>query len=122
MKRTLATLILLLAASGALASDPAQDKLVAEYIEATRAKQVIGAEIAGSIQQYTTNVSPEQKSEMERYFHNAIGWNVIRNDYTALVQRTYSKQELKASLAFMKTPIGTSIGQKILRLPKRLLL
>ena len=120
MKIIIAAALFLLAASNTFASDNTHKKLVAEYIKASRAEQMIGAEIDTVIRQFTANASPEEKAQMARYINDAMGWNVIKNQFTEIMSNIYTTQELKAALAFKKTPIGDSITIKNIELAQQI--
>jgi hypothetical protein len=55
---------------------------------------------------------PEQKAQIERYYNESVGWNVIKDQYAEIVGQTYTASEIKAALVFLKTPIGNSITKK----------
>lgn len=112
MKIILAAAMFLATTAEVFAANAIQEKLVSDYIKASRAEQIIATEIDTYIQQYAANASPGQKAQIERYFNDAMGWHVIKNQYAELLARTYTTEELKASLAFMKSPIGDSIVKK----------
>lgn len=120
MRHLAAVAALLWMASSVSAGEDAHGKLVADYIKAVRAEQLITAEVEASIQQYSVNASPEQKVQIERYFNAAMGWGAIKDQYAALVQRTYSPEELRAAMAFLKTPVGNAIGAKSVEFSRQL--
>lgn len=112
MKHILASVIVMLVATNVFAIEDAHTKLVAEYIKAARLEQINSAEIDASIRQYSVGLPPEAKAQIERVFSSAMGWETIKNEYAELIARTYTTQELKASLAFVQTSIGGSIAKK----------
>lgn len=112
MKISTAAFALLLMTSTVLAGEDTPKKLVADYIKAVKAEQLITAEIEASIQQFSANATPEQKTLIERYFNATMGWEAIKDQYAALIERVYTPDELRTILAFLKTPAGSSIGAK----------
>jgi len=112
MKSGVIGLVLLAASSLALADSTPNKALVEQYLKESRAEQVVAAEVEGYVQQFGADATPEAKTEMERYIKSAIGWDAIKDQYASLVQKTYTTEELKAALTFLKTPAGSSITQK----------
>ncbi len=120
MKILITVVMFLVVVSNTFANEGTQKTLVDQYIKAVRAEQAISAEIDASVRQYTANSSPEQKAQIERFFNESIGWNSIKDQYAEILGNTYTIEELKTSLAFMKTPIGNSITKKNIEFSRQL--
>lgn len=112
MKSFVIGLALLVASANVLADTRPSKQLVAQYIKQAQAEQEITAQVEGYAQQLSANADPEAKAQIVKYLNATIGWNTIKDQYAALVEKTYTAEELKAALAFLKSPAGSSITKK----------
>lgn len=112
MKSFVIGLALLVASASVLADTRPSKQLVEQYIKQAQAEQEIAAQVEGYAQQLSANADPETKAQIVKYLNAMIGWNTIKDQYAALVEKTYTAEELKAALAFLKSPAGSSITKK----------
>jgi len=112
MKSFVIGLALLVASASVLADTRPSKQLVEQYIKQAQAEQEIAAQVEGYAQQLSANTDPEAKAQIVKYLNATIGWNTIKDQYAALVEKTYTAEELKAALAFLKSPAGSSITKK----------
>lgn len=104
--------VLLVVSASVLADTRPSKQLVEQYIKQAQAEQQISAQVEGYAQQLSANADPEAKAQIVKYLNATIGWNTIKDQYATLVEKTYTAEELKAALAFLKSPVGSSITKK----------
>jgi hypothetical protein len=112
MKSLAIGIALLVASASTLAGSSPSKELVEQYLKQAQAEQLAAAEVNGYAQQLGANASPEEKAQIVKYLEATIGWNAIKDQYALLVKKIYTAEELNASLAFLKTPVGSSITKK----------
>lgn len=112
MKSLVIGLALIITSASTFADIPPSKQLVEQYIKQAQAEKAINAEIEGYAQQLSANAGADEKARMAEYLNAAMGWNVIKDQYATLVEKIFTTEELKASLAFLKTPVGASITTK----------
>ena len=69
-----------------------------------------------------TNMPPETVNQSEKIVDlvaSELSWEKVKNDYIHLYAETLTEEELKASIAFYKTPEGQSFVNKQPELMKR---
>lgn len=112
MKSLVIGIALLITSACTFADSPPSKQLVEQYIKQAQAEQAINAEIEGYARQLSANARAEDKARMEEYLNATMGWNAIKDQYASLVKKIFTTEELRASLVFLKTPVGTSITKK----------
>lgn len=112
MKKFTLTLALSLFCFNAYAAENIDKELALEYLKISRYEDVVNA----SIKQYETQIlreaTPEVKAEIHNVFVNTLGWDATKDQLATLVMNIYTKQEIQASIAFMKSPEGASATAK----------
>lgn len=122
MKTVVAFLISIAFAVNAYAAEPADKKLAIEYLKVSQFEQIIDASIEVYSRQLLGNVSKENRVFFEKMMRDTMGWEAIKDDLANLVIGTYSKSELKAYLAFARTPLGRTFNAKSVRFSDELTL
>jgi len=118
MKSVLFGLAFFICSFAANADGSPSKQLVEEYVKQSQAEETISAEIEAYARQLGAEASPEEKARIVEYLNAAMGWNAIKDQYASLVGKIYAEKELKASMAFIKSPIGASITKKNQRFAK----
>lgn len=112
MKNTALMLIFALFSFNTYAAEKAGNNLAIEYLTISNIKDVINA----SIQQYETQMfsaaKPEDKAMIHKMMVEAMGWEATKDQLANIVMNLYTKEELEASIAFMKSPAGASATAK----------
>ena len=112
IKATLVALALLYSANS-FAQTTASRDLAVEYLKLSRYEEVINASIEEYKQQLVDpKASPEAKEKFAAFLESSMGWAAVREPLTDIVLKTYTRDELKASIAFMKSPAGASATAK----------
>lgn len=110
MKPLLAALALLFACA-AFAETPSKP-LIDQYLKLAQPEKTIAAEVDGYANQLGVGLGPEDKAQLLHYLNASIGWAAIKDQYAALVAKTYTAEELKAAVAFLNKPVGAAIVKK----------
>jgi hypothetical protein len=111
--KALAALFFLLAFSmNAMSGEQVDNRLAIEYLKITRVEKIVDATIDAYDQQLFTSLSPAERAQALALIRETMGWEKIKESLAELVSRTYTKSELKAAIAFMKTPLGASYNLK----------
>lgn len=112
MKLAALSTALCLFTGSALADTQPSPRLIEQYLKQAKVQQLIEAEVNAYATQLGANATPEEKNQLLKYLNGTMGWNVIKEQYAELVQKTYTAEELKAAIGFMKSPAGASITKK----------
>jgi hypothetical protein len=111
MKRLSLSVALLVCSSISLANPPS-DQLVQEFIQRSRAEMIISGQIEATMDKLGGTMTPDVRKEVQRFYENTMGWPAIKDDYARLVKATYSADQLKAVVAFQKSPVGSSVADR----------
>jgi hypothetical protein len=72
--------------------------------------------IAESIKTYETqlfpNVAAAERANLGSLLEETVGWDAIKDGLADIVTSVYTPQEIDASIAFMKSPLGASATAK----------
>ncbi len=95
------------------ASEDTERALAVKYLQVSRTEEILNS----SIQEYETSMvkgdaTPEQRAKVHELLESTMGWKAVEGQLADLVMQTYTKDELKASIAFMNTPAGASFTAK----------
>jgi hypothetical protein len=122
MKSIALALLFLFGTTVSYAEGTPSKQLVAQYIAAAQVEKMIAAQVEGYVAGYTQEPALRgmDKTRIAEYMNATLGWQGIKDQYTALIEKTYSAEELKAAIAFMRTPAGASMTQKSLQFSKDL--
>lgn len=115
MKKIAVGVLAMVSLMAAQAKQPSYEQ-VEQYLSATKTQEAVEAQVEGFSRQYATTSSPKQMEQINLYLNSVMGWPAVKDEYTKMVQETFTDEELKASLNFMKSPIGQSISRKNLQL------
>lgn len=85
---------------------------VEQHLSVMKTQEAVEAQVDGFSKQYATTASPKQMEQINLYLNSVMGWPAVKDEYTKLVQEAFTDEELRASLNFMKSPIGQSIARK----------
>lgn len=113
MKRTIIAISGFLLSFSALATPPS-DKLINEYLQVIRQEEITQGQISTLVESSAAYLSAAEKAELQQRLEAVMGWSGVKKDYVEFIRKIYSAEELKASMAFFKTPLGTSGAQKTL--------
>jgi len=81
-------------------------------LKVSRIEQIINTSLDTYSQQIFENIPDAERAQLDKIMREAIGWDATKNQLADLVADVYTKAELKASIAFMKTPLGASATAK----------
>lgn len=112
MKRFIPCVTLLAVFNFSFASDIPEKELVEKYIKAAHYEQIVSVEIDSYTRQFGAHATSTDKERLRQYFSNTMGWDVLKDQYESAIAETFTKEELTASLAFLESPIGSSIAKK----------
>lgn len=112
MKIVTTFLLLIMVSFGAHASDRPDRKLAIEYLKVSRFEQMINTSLDTYSQQMFKNLPDADRVKLDKMMRDVMGWEATKNQLADLVSDVYTKAELKASIAFMKTPLGASATAK----------
>jgi hypothetical protein len=112
MKHFLAAITLSLASAHCLAIDSPSKDLVERYLQATQTQKMTEAQVDGYADQFSKEKDADYRKKFHDYLNSVMGWNALKDEYIALVRETFTEKEIRASLAFMESPIGRSMSQK----------
>lgn len=111
MRRFFVIVAFLGAALPALAQAGDKDRAI-EYLKLSRVDEAIAETIETYEAQLLPNVPAEDQANLRRLMQETLGWDAIKDRLAEIVMNVYSPQELDASIAFMKSPLGASATAK----------
>lgn len=115
MKAVITFLVLIAFAASTCAAERPDKKLAIEYLKASLFEQIIEASIEAYSRQLFNDVPKEDRAFFEKMMRDTMGWEATKDDLANLVIGLYTKDELKAFLAFAKTRHGASFNAKSVR-------
>ena len=105
-------LVLVMCCINVYAAEKVDKNLAIEYMKISKYEDIINA----SIQQYETQLSSKAKPENKTKFHelmvSTMGWDATKDQLATIIINLYTKEEIDASIAFMKSPAGASATAK----------
>jgi len=101
-------LISLFLSINAFADERVTKDLAIEYLELSKIEQVIDT----TINQTETQMFPDGDKGFNNMMVKAMGWDATKDQLVELIINIYTKEEIEASISFMKTPIGASATAK----------
>ncbi|MBI4001059.1 MAG: DUF2059 domain-containing protein [Nitrospira defluvii] len=102
----------LLASAIASAAENVSKETAIEFLQLSRMEQTIDASIKEYEAQLHQNAAPEIKKQIHQLMVGTMSWAATKDDLAAVVIRLYTKEEIEAAMAFMKTPLGASFTAK----------
>jgi len=112
MKSTLKTLALTALLAATVTAQAATKELAEKYLRATQVPQMLQAQVDGYTDQYAKGQDAAYRKRIHDFLQRTMGWDALRDEYLALVQATYTEQELNAFIRFINTPLGRSMQEK----------
>ena len=112
MKAVTTFLLLVILSLGAHAADRPDRKLAIEYLKVSRFEQIINTSLDTYSQQIFKNIPDADRAQLDKMMREVMDWDATKDQLADLVADIYTKAELKASIAFMKTPLGASATAK----------
>ena len=94
------------------AADKPDRGLALEFLEVARYEQVINSTLDTYNQQIFQGLPDAVRAQMDKMMREVMGWEATKNQLIDLVVNIYTAAELKAYIAFMKTPLGASATAK----------
>ena len=101
-----------MAAMAANAADPDQRQLALDYLTTSRVEDLINSSMNEYDEQLFKDATPEKRAEFRKFLKDAIGWDALKEQLIDLVLTLYTKEELEASIAYMRSPAGASMTAK----------
>lgn len=112
MQKITLMLLLTLFSFNIYAEEKVDKELALEYLKISKYEEVVNA----SIQQYEIQLfgkaKPEDKAMLHDMLVDSLGWNATKDQLANIVMNLYTKKEINASIAFMKSPAGASATAK----------
>ena len=100
-------------ATGAVISDKA---LAIQYLQLSKFEQSINTAIDTYSFQLSGHLSGHlpgtERPQLKRYMQAVFGWDAIRDQLADLVVKLYTRDELRATIAFEQSRLGSSITAK----------
>jgi hypothetical protein len=112
MKKITFLIISVLLCVNASATEKVSQNLAIEYLKIGKIEDVINASINQDEFQLLAKATAEEKAKFHNLMISAMGWEAIKDQLADLIMNLYTKEEIDASIAFMKTPEGASAATK----------
>ena len=112
MKAIVTFFVLLALSFSAFGNELADKQLTIQYLKISRMEQSIDIVLDTYSQQLFQGIPQENRIEMDKLMRQVMGWDAIKDQLADIVNGLYTKAELKAAIAFMKTPLGASYTAK----------
>jgi hypothetical protein len=112
VKATLLFLACLVLSSSAFGDDKADKKLAIEYLKMARFEQIMNATADSYSQSMFKEMSSEDRAKFKEAMNASMGWEATKDQLADIVIKVYTKQELNASIAYMKSKLGASMTAK----------
>jgi hypothetical protein len=112
MKFVAAFICFLAISFAAKAADKPDRELAIQYLEASRFEEIINTSLDSYGQQLFKNLPNADRMQIDKMLKETMGWDATKNQLADLVAKIYTADELKAYIAFVKTPLGASGAAK----------
>src|ERR1022692_3249397 len=86
--------------------------LAIEYLRLSQFEETINATIQQYESQLSATAKPEEKAEIHKMFVGSMGWEKTKDQLADVVISTYTKEEIDAAIAYMKSTYGASVQSK----------
>lgn len=113
MKNAFMLLGCLVFSANLCAQDMPDKALAIEYLQASRFEQVTKSTIDSYSQSLVTGASQEQQDNIRRLLNGVMGWEAQKDQLAEVVMRVYTRQELDAAIAYLRSPLGASMAGKV---------
>jgi len=105
--------IALLALSGpCLGATPDARALAIEYLTLSHVEDALNESLRGYEEQLLPGLPAAEQAKLRNLLESTVSWQATKNELIDVVTGLYTVQELEASIAFMKTPLGASATSK----------
>jgi hypothetical protein len=112
MKRVSSLLVIFLISCNAFGADNVERRLAIEYLRLARYEQIINSTIDSYSQQLFKEMSGEDRVKFKKVLTDTMGWESTKHQLAELVIKIYTRDELNAAIAFMKSRLGASMTAK----------
>jgi hypothetical protein len=92
----------------AIADNKVSRSLAIEYLELSKIEQVINT----TISQTEAQIFPGGDKGFNNMMVEAMGWDATKDQLINIIITIYTKEEIEASISFMKSPVGASATAK----------
>ena len=96
----------------AFASERPNKKLAIEYLEIARFEQITNTTIDTYSRDLFKEMPKEDQAKFNKLLNDIVGWEATKNQLAEIVLKVYTKQELTAAIAYMKSKLGASMTAK----------
>jgi hypothetical protein len=110
-KLVLFIMVSLILVSTAFADDT-RLALAKEYLELSKTKEVFDTTIDTYVNQLSSNDPGINKDQLRAFFNSYMGWEVLKEQTTKIVAKTFTVEELKAINDFYKSKYGVVCANK----------
>jgi hypothetical protein len=112
MKNIIAIIALTMLCINSYAGDKVDTDLAIEYLKVSKIEGVLNATIKQYEDQLYADSKPLEKEIFHKVMVSSLGWDATKNQLAEIVISLYTKEEIDASIAFMKSPAGASATEK----------
>jgi hypothetical protein len=96
----------------AIGKEMTNRELALEYLKLSKFEQTINASIDAYSLQLSEHLPEADKEQFKKSMQDVMGWEAIKDQLAELVVKLYTREELKAAIAFEKSRLGASITAK----------
>lgn len=96
----------------AIADDTVKPPLARQYLEEGKFRDVVETTIDETVNQLAGSKPPEEQARLRDFLEQSMGWERIKDQMVVLVRKVYTRDELMAAIAFMKSPAGAAYNAK----------
>lgn len=83
-----------------------------EYLKLSRIEEALAESMNTYDAQLLPNAPAGERAMLRKFMEETAGWDAIKDRLAEIVVAVYTPQELEASIAFMKSPLGASATAK----------
>jgi len=112
MKKITLALIFSLLSLNAYAEDKVDKNMAVEFLKLSKYEEVINASISQYEKQLFAAAKPEEKARYHDMLVDSMGWDAVKGQLANIVMNLYTREEIEASITFMKSPVGASAAAK----------
>ena len=86
--------------------------LAEEYLLLAKVKQMNEVSINTTVDEIVKNNPKADRVKMYDFLDAVMGWDAIKKPYTKIVVETYTEDELKAAITYLRSELGASFTAK----------
>jgi hypothetical protein len=102
----------LMLSNNAFAGERPDKKLAIEYLEVSRFEQITNAMIDSYSRNLLMKFPQEEQQKLNKMLNDVLGWEGQKDQLAEIVIQVYTKRELQAAIAYMKSKLGASMTAK----------